>query len=266
MNSKSLVQKAIDDLFESWRWRRVILYYAYNEIKLRYRGSAIGPFWLVLNTLIQISTLSIIYTRVFNIDAGEYIKWITCGIIPWGFIAASITDGCTLYKVSRKIYSNQKIPMSFFAYKLIVVNNIIFLHQLPIYVLVVLFFHIPITLFGLINIILGIACVSFICLCIVIVIGILSERFHDIPQIITNIMNLAFLATPIIWIPKLIPKGELIAQFNPLYYMVQAIRAPLMGETLSLFELQMVIGISVVMGIFAFTLFTRCRHRIVFWG
>ncbi len=63
-----------------------------------------------------------------------------------------------------------------------------------------------------------------------IVIAILSTRFYDVPQIVANLLQVVFFSTPIIWQAKALGDAPLIAEINPIYHLVEVVRAPLLGR------------------------------------
>ncbi|MBP6985355.1 MAG: ABC transporter permease [Alphaproteobacteria bacterium] len=248
------------------RWIVTTVHFSLQEIKLRYRGSFMGPMWIVLNTLIQIITICVIYPKVFSVDRGEYVKWIACGIIPWQFIALSITESCTTYVASRGIYSSQSIPMSFFAYKQVLTNVFIFLHQIPTYLLIAFLFDIPITIVSFLNLMFGLVIIAYIMYHITLILGVFAARFSDVSQIIANMMNLAFLLTPIIWIPKLVSGSHYMTMFNPLFYFIDVLRTPLLGENVAYQTWGVLFAMALIITPIARKIFSSYRQQIIFWG
>ena len=41
---------------------------AMQDIKMRYRGSLLGPFWLTISMVIMIAAMGLIYARMFNTE------------------------------------------------------------------------------------------------------------------------------------------------------------------------------------------------------
>ncbi len=50
---------------KSWLWMAL----AFQDIKLRYRGSVLGPFWLTISTVVMVASMGVIYSTLFNISA-----------------------------------------------------------------------------------------------------------------------------------------------------------------------------------------------------
>lgn len=65
--------------------------------------------------------------------------------------------------------------------------------------------------------------------------ALVGARFPDLSQFIGNVFMFAFLLTPIIWQADSMPADSLrglLMRFNPLFHMVEVVRAPILGEQL----------------------------------
>ena len=71
---------------------------------------------------------------------------------------------------------------------------------------------------------------------IVLTIGIVCSRFRDLGQIVANLLQIAFYVTPIIWMPSALSKRSdlLILEPNPVYHLMEIVRAPILGNLPSL--------------------------------
>jgi len=98
------------------------------------------------------------------------------------------------------------------------------------------------------------------------VIGLLSARFRDMRFMLPYIGQLMFYITPIIWrVGDISTKRAYVAYLNPLYGLLEIIRAPLLGYPANAHAWSLALG-SMVSGIIAWMLiFIPFRKRIPFW-
>src|SRR5580692_2627273 len=105
----SRLHEAVMDLARgmnrSWIWSRL----AYQDIKERYRGSVLGPFWVTLTNLIMIVAMGVIYARLFHVDVDTYVPYIMTGILIWQFISGLITESCSTFTAAQDVI--QQVPM-----------------------------------------------------------------------------------------------------------------------------------------------------------
>ena len=100
------------------------------------------------------------------------------------------------------------------------------------------------------------------------VFGILGVRYRDLVEMLNAVMRIAFLATPIIWIPdEGMQRGamEAFLIYNPFYHFVEIIRAPLLGQSPALLSWSVVIGFTVAGFLAAWILKKRYAHVVPFW-
>jgi ABC-type polysaccharide/polyol phosphate export permease len=97
-------------------------------------------------------------------------------------------------------------------------------------------------------------------------VAVICTRFRDMPQIIANMLQVAFYLTPVIWLPELLSgHHRWLLNLNPFYHLLEIVRAPLLGRLPGM-ESWIVCGVIAVLGWFvALFAFSRYRHRIPYW-
>ena len=242
-------------------WKKM----AWIDVKQRYRRSWIGPFWLTIGMGVTVSALALLYANLFKIDLKEFLPFIASGFVFWALISTTIVESANVFLVSSGFIKQIKLPFLIYIYRLIYRNTIIFLHNVIVLIIVLLccldhfswsmLWAIP----GFFAIIINLVWVCLLC-------AILCTRYRDFTQIIVNIIQIFFFITPINWMPNLLNGHRYLMTYNPFYYFLEIVRAPLIQSTGSLFQLwEVVLGITVVGYIFTGLLFRRCQKRLVFW-
>jgi ABC-type polysaccharide/polyol phosphate export permease len=96
--------------------------------------------------------------------------------------------------------------------------------------------------------------------------GMLSARFRDIPQLVINLVQVSFFLSPVLWKADMLsPDRKFLANYNPLYHFMEVVRAPLLGESLSLLSCGVCIALLVIGGGATFYFFSNKRVRIPYW-
>ena len=60
---------------------------AWMDVKLRYKRSGLGPFWITLSMAIFCITLGVVYSKLFKTDISEYLPFLSVGFVVWNFIS-----------------------------------------------------------------------------------------------------------------------------------------------------------------------------------
>ncbi|NJL72015.1 MAG: ABC transporter permease [Candidatus Competibacteraceae bacterium] len=238
---------------------------AWNDIRLRYRRSVIGPFWLTISMAVTVTAIGGIYSALFGMSAQDYVPYLAAGLIVWTFINVLLSEGCQLFVVSEGVLKHQRIPSTVFLWRCLLRNVIIFSHQLPVYVAAAAVFGVGVGWASLL-IIPGflLACCCLVPL--VLTCGILCVRFRDLQLIVANVLQVLFFVTPVIWKPQ--GRGtitEAAALLNPLAHVLTLVRSPLMGEPGPQLSWVIVAALACVGNLLAFALYARVRTRITYW-
>ena len=112
----------------------------WTDIRLRYRRSVIGPFWITLSMGTFILLLGVIYARLFNMDIKTYLPFLTAGYLVWGFISAGANEGCNAFHEGGQILKQIRLPYSLHIFRVLWRNFIVFLHTLVVFPLVCIYF------------------------------------------------------------------------------------------------------------------------------
>jgi ABC-type polysaccharide/polyol phosphate export permease len=236
----------------------------WNDIRQRYRRSVLGPLWITLSMGVLIGSLGVIYSQVFHTDIKTYLPFLCLGFVIWGFISTSATECCTAFLESEAIIKQIKLPFSVYILRVVWRNFIVFLHTIIIFIPVALIFGekpsavMLLALPGLLLVYLNVLWLGL-------VLVILGTRFRDVSLIVGNLLQFAFFGTPILWPASTLGDHPIVAEANPLYHLIEIVRAPLLGEAPSWISWCVSLGSIIVGSLAAMALFRRASRRIAYW-
>lgn len=258
-------RRAFADLVEGLRSWQLWTSLGWQDIRLRYTRSVLGPFWLTLSMATLVVGLGFMYAGLFQTSTQRYLPYVALGFIIWGFISTCIIDGCGAFFSAAGTIKQLPAPVSIYAYRVVWRTFIVFLHNMVIYVGVALIFGIWA---GFGNILLAALGIVVLCLNGIwtsILLGILSARFRDIPPIVASFVQVAFFLTPIFWRADQLPEEAAIVKYNPFVYYVEIVRQPLLGEVSHLNSWAIVLNLTLVGCLLTLVCLTRYRRRLSYW-
>lgn len=259
-----MMHEAVDDLRAgASRWE-LWLTLAWQDIKKRYRGSVIGPFWITLSMAIWVGTIGFMYSKLFKLSLTEYLPFICLGFLFWSLISQLILDSCGTLIAAQGIIKQLNLPLSVFTYQMVLRNLIIFGHNILIFVVVALLFSVDINVNTLL-VVPALVLYAVNGIWVGIFFGTLCARFRDIPPIVASLLQVCFFLTPIFWSPDLFKGRAVVYLANPFYHLVEIGRAPLLGKTPTMLSWVFCIALAVVGWAVALYLFSRVRQRVVYW-
>src|ERR1051326_5464740 len=80
---KSKTQLALQDIVAGLQKWHVWLMLGYQDIKLRYRRSVLGPFWITLSMAITVYSMGFLYGHLFHHELANYFPFLAAGMIAW---------------------------------------------------------------------------------------------------------------------------------------------------------------------------------------
>lgn len=256
---------AFQDLRDGFALWRLGLTLGWFDIRLRYRGSILGPFWLTLSTGVMVGALGLLYSQLFKMELHDYLPFLALSLVLWGFISSLVTDACTCFQQAEGMIRSQRMPFTLYAMRVIIRNLLVLAHNVVVILVV----------YAVFNVWPGVAAVAAIpglLLWIVdgmatcVLLGAVCARFRDIPPIVGSVMQIAFFISPIIWKPELL-RGAQAAwlPFNPFFALLEVVRAPLLGQVPEWHLWASALAYSALLCAAAWTLFARARGRLAFW-
>jgi lipopolysaccharide transport system permease protein len=236
----------------------------WNDIRLRYRRSVLGPFWITLSMTVLIAVLGVVYSQIFHTDIRTYLPYLALGFIVWGFISSSINESCGAFQDSERIIKQIGIPFSVFVFRVVWRNFIVLLHTIILVVPIWLIFKIAPSSVSLLALP-GIALVFLNQCWLGVCLAVISTRFRDVPPIVATIMQITVFATPIMWPVSSLGENHLIANVNPFYHLIEIVRGPLIGEVPGMLSWEFAIIADAAGIIFAAWLLEKMRRKVVYW-
>jgi ABC-type polysaccharide/polyol phosphate export permease len=253
------------DTIEGLKRGDLWVFLGWHDVKQRYRRSTLGPFWITLATLIMVSGMTLVYGGLFRQELKSFLPLVASGIVIWGFISGCISEGVNVFISASSTIKQLPAPLTVHVFRLIWTQFIYFLHNVVIIVLVIVITDIPITpamLFVVPALLLLIANLTWMCL----LLGAVGARFRDVPLIVQSFMAALFMITPVLWQPNFLPpERQWVAYLNPFTYLVEIVRAPLLGTVLSPSMWLITAAMAIVGGACAAVLYGRSRSQIAFW-
>jgi lipopolysaccharide transport system permease protein len=255
---------AVRDLKEAWVLARLCWTLSWLDIKLRYRGSLLGPFWLTLSTAVMVGALGVVNSALFKTPMASYLPFLALSLVLWSFLSTLVSEGCTCFTSSEGMIRSIRMPFAIYGARVVVRNLLVLAHNVAVIVVVdvalgawpdrTAFLAIPAF---------AVWCVDG--LAISLLFGAFCARFRDIPPIVASIMQMAFFVSAIIFKPEQLGAKEWLLPLNPFFSLLEIVRAPLLSEVPSLATYVSALLYSAVICGAGWLLFVRVRGRIAFW-
>ena len=240
---------------------------AFNEVRVRYARTSIGPWWQTINMLVLSLVLSFVFTKVFNTPSEQYIPFLITGLIFWNFMQAVLIESSVCLIHSRNLILNTTNPIWTYPFKLVIKALIQFLHHIVLIPIVIYYFDISIGPMAILMFLIGIMVFTSILVLTSNILAILGARLHDLEQVVTNIIQVLFYATPIIWMPSLLAGRISFLEYNPIYHLINMLRIPIIGGDVQIWQNSLVFSIALLsfLILFNYYVYRRYSKMVSYW-
>src|SRR5919199_1178018 len=81
-------------LIELWRYRELVYFLAWRDVKLRYKQTALGALWAVLQPVLTMVIFTIVFGHFARIpsEGVPYPLFSYCALVPWTFFAYALSQ------------------------------------------------------------------------------------------------------------------------------------------------------------------------------
>lgn len=214
-----------------WRYRELLLFLAWRDVKVRYKQTLLGAAWAVLQPFLAMVVFSVFFGRLAGLssDGLPYPLFTFAGLLPWQLFAFALTES------SNSLVSNQRLIVKVYFPRLIVpvAAALPGLVDFAIAFLVLLgmmfFYGTPITArIIILPFFILLALVSALALGLWL--AALNVQYRDVRYVIPFIVQLGFFMTPIAYSASLVPPAlQPLYALNPMVGVVAGFRWALLG-------------------------------------
>lgn len=222
------------NLREVWRYRELLFFLTWRDVKVRYKQTILGGLWAILQPLLMMVAFTFVFTRLGNVQTGgvPYPVFAFAGLLPWTFFANSISQGTNSVVVSQNLITKIFFPRvilpgasmgaAFFDFA------IAFVMLLALMLWYGVGFHTSLLLLPALILALVIAASGF-----VVLLSSLAVAYRDVRHIITFAMQIWLFATPSIYTSigsmNLSRSTTLLLALNPAQGIILNFRAAVLG-------------------------------------
>ena len=211
-------------LGEYRRYRYLLGILVVRELKARYRSSALGYLWTLLNPVMLLAVYSLVFSIVMRIKVDDYPYFLFVGLLPWLWLSGSLTVASTcIVHEGGKLLKRVLLPPQLLPATHVGAHMVNMLLALPVLLaagwwfgrmppLSVLWFY-PVIVLAQLGLTVGLA--AFV--------AALCVRFRDTEFLVGNVVNLWFYLTPICYPLSLVPENyRYLVHLNPIYPLASA--------------------------------------------
>jgi len=221
-------------LRELWRYRELMFFLTWRDIKVRYKQTLLGAAWAIIRPVVTMIVFTLIFGRVAKLDSEgmPYQLFTFTALLPWQLFSKALGD------TSRSMVSNRNMITKIYFPRLVIpfssiISGLVDFGIAFVILIGMMFYY-------------GVKPTSaiwtlplFLILALLTALGVglwfsaLNVQFRDVGYIIPFLTQVWLYATPVAYSAQIVsPKWEIVYALNPMAGVVQGFRWALLGTDL----------------------------------
>jgi lipopolysaccharide transport system permease protein len=251
------------DIKELWSYRELLYFLTLRDIKVRYKQTAIGVLWAILQPILTTAIFTVVFTQFARTDSLQipYSLFALSGLIVWGFVNGSVTTA------SNSLVSNSNLVTKIYFPRLIVPMSATFggLVDLALGFVILaglMIYHQTFPGWQIFLLPLFIIQAILLTLSLGIIFSAFNVRFRDIKHALPFALQIWMFISPVFYPLQVLPdKWRLALAFNPLTGILEGIRSSLFGQPFDSFAIIISVIVTLLVAFVSVTLFRRMEDE-----
>ena len=221
------------ELSELWKYRELLYFLTWRDIKIRYKQTALGASWAILQPLLTMVIFTLIFGGLANLpsDGYPYPIFTYTALLPWQLFAFSLTNSSNSLVGEKNLISKVYFPrliipissvtagLADFCFSFLVLLGMMFFYKmqfswklftLPLFLVLALLSAIAVGLW----------------------LSALNVKYRDIRYVVPFLTQFWMYATPVAYSISLIPEKWLwLYSLNPMVSVVEGFRWAILGDS-----------------------------------
>ena len=177
-----------------------------RELKARYRGSVLGLLWTLLNPLLLMGIYSLVFAVYMRVEVAHYPVFVFTGLLPWMWFSSSLVSGASSVIDSSSLIRRVAFPPLILPTVVVTANLVNFLLALPLLLVFMGVFGVPLT-WAALSLPITLAIQYVFTLGLTIILAMLTVRYRDLQHLLANLVTLWFFLTPVLYPFDLVPSS-----------------------------------------------------------
>jgi lipopolysaccharide transport system permease protein len=219
-------------LRELWQYRELLYFLTWRDVQVRYRQTALGVAWAVLQPLLTMAIFSVVFGKLANLPSEglPYPIFTFAALLPWQLFSGALTRAGTSLVSSANLLTKVYFPRLIIPFAAVAAGLVDFAIAFAVLIVLMLYYGIKpgIAVFW-------IPALVVFALASALAVGLwlsaLNVKYRDVQHLIPFLVMAWMYASPVAYSAKMIPSGKarLIYALNPMTGVIQGFRWALTG-------------------------------------
>ena len=256
-------------LRELWEYRELLYFLVWREIKIRYKQTALGVVWAVIQPLFTMLVFSVFFGRLARMpsDGVPYPVFTLCALLPWQLFAFALTESSNSVVANQRLITKVYFPRLVMPLAALGVGLVDFCIAFVLLLGVAAYFGVAFSV-TLITVPIWAALALLTALAVGLWLSALNVKYRDVRYAVPFMAQIWMFATPVAYPTSIVPEAwRPFYALNPMVGVVDGFRWALFGVTdpprVTAAVSALVVGVLLVGGLYYFRRMERTFADVV---
>lgn len=219
-------------LRELLEYRELLYFLTWRDIKIRYKQTALGAAWAVIQPFFTMVVFSVFFGRLARIpsEGVPYPIFAYSALVPWSYFATSLTQSANSLVDHARLITKIYFPRLLVPAAPVVAGLVDFAIAFAVLLGMLLYYRLPLTA-RLLTVPLFLALAAVTALAVGLWLSALNVKYRDVRYTIPFLIQFWLFATPVAYPASLVPeRWRLLYGLNPMTGVVEGFRWALLGR------------------------------------
>ncbi len=251
------------DLKDLWTYRELLYFLTWRDVKVRYKQTAIGVLWAVLQPVLTTAIFTVIFSTFARFESQRvpYPLFVLSGFLIWLFVFNSISFAANSLVGNSNLVTKIYFPRLIVPFSATLSGLFDLLFSFAVLAVLMIYYVSQ----NAVTLSWQILCAPFfILLAILLTVSLgnlfsaLNVRFRDVKFALPFALQVWMFASPVFYPPEILSeKARFVLAFNPLTGILQGFRASLFGESYDWLTIGISAAMTVVLMVLSLFVFKR---------
>ena len=221
------------DLRDLWVYRELLYFLTWRDIKVRYKQTALGAAWAIVQPLLTMVVFSVIFGTLANLpsDGIPYPVFTFTALLPWQLFAYALTQSSNSLINSQHLITKIYFPRLVIPIASVIAGLVDFMIAFVVLMGMMVLYGIPIT-WRILTLPFLVLLTMATAMAVGLWLSALNVKYRDVRHTVPFLTQFWMYATPIAYSISLIPPSwRLLYSINPMTGVVEGFRWALLGKT-----------------------------------
>lgn len=252
------------NLAELWRYRELFYFLTWRDVKIRYKQTALGAAWAILQPVMTMVVFTIFFGRLAGLNKFThgipYPVYVFAGLLPWTFFANAVGNSANSLVGSSNLITKVYFPRLVIPFAAVGAALVDLAVSFGVLLVMMAWYHTAIT-WQLALIPMFAAGTVVAAMGVGTLISAMTVSYRDFRYVVPFLIQIWMFVTPVIYPAEMVPaKWRLVYSINPMAGLIDGFRAAFLGTPLNWTETALSLAIAVALLLVGTIYFRRAER------